>query len=339
MALSHIKNDMKVSIIIPIYNVGPYIDRCLRSVANQTYSSIECILVDDCGTDDSMKICEGFLDNYKGEVDFKLFHHEHNKGLSAARNTGFLHASGEYVFFLDSDDELSINAIALLVAKAKEHPGIDMVQGNAISIPYNGYYDSSCFENHSYTTDNSWIRDNFYKTGKTIPVTAWNKLLKTAFLREQNLLFKEDIIHEDLHWMWFLVKHLQSMAFVFQITYIHHITPNSIMTSLTKERHAIAMNKILQDWICHVDNISYVNQLKKILILYRKNEITKYTKENNGKFILNVMKTLWKYNQYKSLAYMSLWTICLFYKDSKKLFRHVLENIGNNPKNFLSLHP
>ena len=126
----------------------------------------------------------------------------------------------------------------------------------------------------------------------------------------------------------FLVKHLQSMAFVFQITYIHHITPNSIMTSLTKERHAIAMGKILQDWICHVDNISYVNQLKIILILYRKNEITKYTKENYGKFILNVMKTLLKYNQYKSLAYMSLWIICLSYKDSKKLFRHVLENIG-----------
>lgn len=319
---------MKVSIIIPIYDVGPYIDRCLRSVANQTYSNIECILVDDCGTDDSMNICEGFLNNYKGKVDFKLFHHEKNKGLSAARNTGFFHANGKYVFFLDGDDELPINAIALLVAKAKEFPGIDMVQGNTISIPYNNYYDSSCFEKQSNTTDNSWIRDNFYKIGTRIPVTAWNKLLNTAFLREKDLLFKEGIIHEDFHWMWFLVKYLQSMAFVFQITYIHHITPNSVMTSLTNERHAIAMGKILQDWICHVDNISYADQLKKILFLYRKDEITKYTKENNGEFILNVMKTLWKHNQFKSLAYMFLWIICLSFKDSKKLYRHMLESIG-----------
>ena len=270
---------MKVSIIVPIYNVGPFLERCLQSVANQAYSNIECILVDDCGTDDSMKICEDFLNSYKGGIVFKLFHHEQNKGLSAARNTGFFHADGDYVFFLDSDDELSTNAIAVLVAKAKEHPGIDMVQGNTISIPYKEYWDNSCFKDHSYTTDNLWIRHNYYKKeGKALPPNAWNKLLKTDFIKENNLLFKEGIIFEDQQWMWFLVKYIKSMAFIFQTTYIYYIRPNSIMTSLTPKKDAIAWWRVIQEWICHVDNISYVDQLKKILTIYRKKEINKYTK-------------------------------------------------------------
>ena len=298
------------------------------SIANQTYPNIECILVDDCSTDDSIKICKGFLNDYKGKIHFKLFHHEQNKGLSAARNNGFRHADGDYIFFMDSDDELPDDAIAILVAKAKKHPNLDMVQGYTTSIPHRDYYDSSCFMDHIYTTDNNWIRYNYYKTGKTLPVSAWNKLLKTNFLRDNELLFKEGIIHEDEHWMWFLVKYLNSMTFVFQTTYFHYIRPNSIMTSLSNEQHAIAMGKILQDWICHVDCISYADQLKKILIQYRKSEITKYYKDNMGKFIFNVMKTLWKYKQHKSLAYMFLWIICFPYRDSNNIYRHIIENIG-----------
>lgn len=77
-----------VSIIIPVNNVSDYVEECLQSVAAQTYTAIECIIVDDCGTDDSMQKVESFITNYQGPITFKILHHEHNRGLSAARNTG-----------------------------------------------------------------------------------------------------------------------------------------------------------------------------------------------------------------------------------------------------------
>ena len=85
---------MKVSIIVPIYNVSEYIERCIKSVMAQTYTDIECILVDDCTPDNSVAICEHMVAEYHGPITFKILHHEHNRGLSAARNTGLKSSEG-----------------------------------------------------------------------------------------------------------------------------------------------------------------------------------------------------------------------------------------------------
>ena len=78
-------NLYKISIIIPVYNVEPYISDCLQSVMRQTYKGeIECILVDDCGTDKSVEIAEKRIAEYDGPIEFKVLHHDHNRGLSAA---------------------------------------------------------------------------------------------------------------------------------------------------------------------------------------------------------------------------------------------------------------
>ena len=94
-----------VSIIIPIYNVEEYIEETLRSALNQTYKNIEYVLVDDCGTDESMEKVYKLLDSdaYKNKV-VKVIKHDINKGVSAARNTGVINSSSEYVYFMDSDD-------------------------------------------------------------------------------------------------------------------------------------------------------------------------------------------------------------------------------------------
>ena len=79
----------KITVIIPIYNVEQYIRSCLHSVANQTMTDgIECILINDCGNDNSVAVAEKFIKEYHGKIHFILIHHEQNKGLSAARNTG-----------------------------------------------------------------------------------------------------------------------------------------------------------------------------------------------------------------------------------------------------------
>ena len=105
----------RISIVVPIYNVEPYILECLESVANQKNANgIECILVDDCGKDKSMEIAEQFVCSYNGPIHFSVIHHEKNMGLSAARNCGTKVAQGEYIFFLDSDDTIVPNCMELL---------------------------------------------------------------------------------------------------------------------------------------------------------------------------------------------------------------------------------
>ena len=105
-----------VSIVVPVYNVAPYIESCLKSVMGQTYAGdMECLLVDDCGSDDSMAIAERMIGAYTGPIRFQILHHEHNRGLSAARNTGTDAATGDYVLYLDSDDELTQDCIERLM--------------------------------------------------------------------------------------------------------------------------------------------------------------------------------------------------------------------------------
>lgn len=98
-----------ISIIVPIYNVKDYVKDCIDSIQNQTYKDYEVILVDDCGRDDSVAIAENMLK--EGHVNYLILHHDHNRGLSAARNTGFAKAKGEYVLFVDSDDTLSLDCL------------------------------------------------------------------------------------------------------------------------------------------------------------------------------------------------------------------------------------
>ena len=127
-----------VSVIIPVYQVTDYVERCLKSVMSQTYTDIECIIVDDKTQDDSIEKCERLIEVYnnnlkldgKGRIRFKILHHEVNRGLSAARNTGTQAATGEYLYYLDSDDYISADCIETLIAPFKEHASLEMVQGN-----------------------------------------------------------------------------------------------------------------------------------------------------------------------------------------------------------------
>lgn len=96
---------MNISVIIPVYNVERYVERCLLSIINQTYTeSVECIVVNDCTPDNSMKIVEKLVADYKGSIQFKLLCHKHNRGLAAVRNTGINNAGGKYIVHVDSDD-------------------------------------------------------------------------------------------------------------------------------------------------------------------------------------------------------------------------------------------
>ena len=109
-----------VSIIVPIYNVEKYIERCIRSLFEQTMDDVEYIFVDDCTPDQSMAILRHLMEEYEfRNLNIKIISHEHNKGLPSARNTGLAAATGDYIFHCDSDDWMEKDAMEKMYQAAQ----------------------------------------------------------------------------------------------------------------------------------------------------------------------------------------------------------------------------
>jgi len=256
-----------VSIIIPVYNVEAYIGECIRSVMDQTFDGVlECIIVDDCGSDCSMDIAAQMVAAYDGPIQFNILHHDHNRGLSASRNTGIRAAIGDYIYFLDSDDYITFDCIAILAAKAIQYPDVDLVQGSTItSIKHSTtrWMDLTSKDLPDYTADRSWIK-KAYLTWQ-LSRTAINKLIKRSFVLKNNLFFKEGIIHEDEHWSFFLSKVLTRISIVSsQNTYVYRIRPYSITDSGNALRNEGAMLIVSEDCINNIDTNCKSDQLRYI---------------------------------------------------------------------------
>ena len=109
---------------MPIYNVAPYVERALLSALNQTFESIEFLIVDDRGTDNSMEIVRKIVAEHPRGKDVRIIEHPHNIGLGATRNTAIDNAQGEYLFFMDSDDEITPDCIEVLYKAMMEEPSL-----------------------------------------------------------------------------------------------------------------------------------------------------------------------------------------------------------------------
>lgn len=246
---------MKVSIIIPVYNVEKYIVRCLNSVINQTWQDdIECILVDDCSTDNSVNMIKEYINNYHGSVDFKFLHHSKNKGQSSARNTGLKVAKGDYVLFLDSDDAITIDCLDVLTTLAKRYPKADFVQGNLLD---NNFQKSHYAFNESIP-EYCETKDELESLMLSKIITsAWNRLIKHYIIIQNQLYFPVGIFHEDMHWIYFLSRHTHAAAFTTHGTYIYYTNESSTMTSTSPRMHIRRYQSRL------VSSTAYINDLKE----------------------------------------------------------------------------
>lgn len=223
----------RISIIIPLYNVEAYISDCLQSVARQTYSGeMECIIVDDCGTDNSLCLVEQFIAAYTGSVRFVLLHHTHNRGLSAARNTGVDAATGDYVYFLDSDDYLSDDCLDSLAGRLQER-AYQIVIGDYDTLG-DKEMPSLLFETNDVLSGKDQIFHEFAE--RQLCVTAWNKLCKTSFLREHHIDFLEGQLNEDDLWSYKCYTYTDSIAVSHRVTYHYRIRHDSIMGVQRKGR-------------------------------------------------------------------------------------------------------
>ena len=227
---------VSITVVVPIFNVSAYIERCILSVMRQTYTDFECILVDDASPDDSIAKCTCLLAVYEGPIRFRILHHSVNRGLSAARCTGVDEASGEYVLFVDSDDEITCDCIEKLCSPIIYDNTIDMVMGNAEEH----FWGRQQQKKLSLKCDcedykgNKSVRNCFFSR-KEMCVYAWNRLIRKDFLKRFHIRFKEGMLWEDYLWIFLVMKHLEHLYIIRDVTYIHFIRPYSITTGTEKK--------------------------------------------------------------------------------------------------------
>ena len=179
----------KLSIIIPVYNAEPYIKRCMDSVLCQTFSDFELIIVNDGSADDSARIA----DEYAGEDYRIIVIHQGNQGVSSARNTGLEIAAGEYIAFVDSDDEIKPNMYQALLDGSNN---ADVVMcGKVImntSLPQDSLYDLPI---HVEGVENvrKGLLSKFYNSSFYPLVSCWGKLYRRKLLQDHAISFNKDL--------------------------------------------------------------------------------------------------------------------------------------------------
>lgn len=239
---------MKVSIIIPIYNVEKEIERCLHSVLQQDYKDLEVILVNDFTPDNSFDVAKKFVVSNNMEQQTLFIEHEVNQGLSCARNSGIKAATGDYLFFLDSDDALtSIDAISHLVSYIEKDLDLDIVIGNYQKLDEQGIYEVAHESRRSFE-DNGNIYKAYSK--RKLWITACGKLVRRTFIIDHELFFKQGIYHEDELWSFRVFRIAKKLFVTPKIVYDYYDRQGSIMSQIVE--------KNVDDWIVILEEMARV---------------------------------------------------------------------------------
>ena len=316
---------MFVSIIIPIYKVADYVEKCLLSALNQTYAQIEIILINDATPDNSMEVINNVLKNHPTDKEIRIINHKINKGLSAARNTGINASKGKYIFFLDGDDWLAMDCIEkqLIIA---EKGNVDIVIGDGAFIGENPriskWWDFNFLPDYLY--DKRAIQKVYFSN--KLYMMAWNKLIKKDFIINNQLFFKEDIIHEDDLWSYNLILVINSIGISKDTTYFYQLRENAIASQIL-ERNIINKFVVAEEML---HQINEKNDFGKVYVLLYiidvihmsvfsnqcKNETIKYKQA-----IYKHLKTKLKYNIFKDSNFFLIMPLLIPYVALKLYFK------------------
>ena len=219
----------KVSVIIPVYNVESYLKECLDSVVNQDYKDYEVIIVDDGSIDNSLNIAKEYVSQLGSKLTIIS---KNNEGLSSARNLGISKASGEYIYFLDSDDYISPNTISLCVDIFIRN-NVDIVFFNANAFIDN--VNSSDFKDYNYDRN---IKESVYDCNDLLTLFLSDKYIVSAccymikLSKFSHLKFPYGLLHEDNYYTTKLLCVENAKAYVSsEHLYQRRIRANSITTS------------------------------------------------------------------------------------------------------------
>ena len=233
MTINNADEKYKVTLVISIYNFAEYIEIALLSALNQTFTDIEYLLIDNQSTDKSIEITKEIVYKHSRKDDIIIIEHGKNLGAGATRNTGISNARGEYIFFMDGDDELALDAIEKLYQTAKSED-VDFVIGSYISRDcMNTGKKWEWIFNYQTIKKEFGVAEQYFK-GKFY-VMLWNKLIRTIFLRENNIKCIDYHIHnqDDIIFSFQLALNAFSMTSIPNITY-YYIFRNESITNFYK---------------------------------------------------------------------------------------------------------
>ena len=215
-----------VSVIVPIYNVEEYLEECLESIRNQTYTNIEVILVNDGSTDGSREICESYCEK---DIRFRLINQE-NQGQSVARNRGVKESVGQYIMFVDSDDVVNTDVLEVLLPYMKTD--VDIVECEMTREKEAFFLNkipTIVFEGNSKEAILNCIE---FKEVKYCPFT---KLYRREIV--EKIPFLEGYIYEDVFTGINYLNHIRKIIVVDYIGYYYRVRPNSTMTKSFNEKN------------------------------------------------------------------------------------------------------
>lgn len=272
--MKNMRNDI-VTIVIPVYNVECFLNRCLESVVNQTYKDLEIILVDDCSPDNSPKLCEEWAQR---DQRIKVIHKPVNQGLGMARNTGLENATGEYIFFFDSDDYVSSDVVEKCVREARSKGaqivcfGINYVNQEGIitgsRIPT---LEKTCYRENLVIDE--FLPDliapdpqNGNISGLTM--SAWAAMYDVRVLKKNNWMFvsERQIISEDVYSLLGLYRFVDCVAVVAEGMYFYCNNGSSLTHSYREDRY-LRIRDFYQETLKLCKACGYSEQIQQRLSL------------------------------------------------------------------------
>lgn len=243
----------KVSIIIPVYNVQQYLERCLNTVVNQTLKDIEIIIVNDDSKDDSLQICE----KYQNKDSRIQVYSKKNEGLSLTRNYGLQFAKGEYVAFLDSDDYIDLNFYEELYKSAKENDAdavftnlkVHLFNGEIIKKDENPFSGNNILpiaviKNMLNVFDEKTYKNNY------MGMCVWRSIYKSQNIKDNNITFLSERLYlsEDILFNIDFLTHSKKVNFIDSTYYYYCQNNNSLTHSYREDRFSKSI--VLYETIC-----------------------------------------------------------------------------------------
>lgn len=275
---------MKVSVIVPVYNVYDYIEKCLDSLVNQTLKDIEIIVVNDGSPDNSQEIIDKFAKKHSNVKSYI----KKNGGLSDARNYGIKYAKGEYIAFLDSDDYVKVDMYEKMYKKAKEKD-FDMV---VCDIDYL-YPDNTLRVSSGVDEDTTDIK----KTYLNIHPAAWNKIFKKDLFKN-DVYFKKNVWFEDVEFIYRMLPYIKSIGVVKEDFNQYVQRPGSISNTV---------NMKLYHYIDNMNGVIDFYKERKLYDEYKKELEYAYVRYIYATFIRSVKK--FDYKEYLKAVDMAIMNV------------------------------
>lgn len=202
---------MRFSVVVPMYQAQDFLQKCLQSIAAQSFGDFEALLVDDGSTDDTYTLAQAFA---ASDSRFRVIHTDH-LGTGAARNTGFASARGDYVLFMDADDAWRCPDLLERLNRQIEAACADVLMFQMVKVTEDGKvlarYTKPRFQQENTVLPLQDVYLDLVRDGQTL-ASACNKCVRRTLLLTQRILFREDIIGEDIDWVLQVFSHVQTIC-------------------------------------------------------------------------------------------------------------------------------